>query len=207
MLEGKNNKFSLPCKTVSLFQPSNMAAVKTLHRAFSCDVIAAMQKQYISLPWEIRSIFMQSCFSPPTWPPWKPHDKNCIEMHCGSYSQMTSSCRCPVRVEKCSSEPVRRLNQDLRTLGLWIVGFSTLLAFTKWNFLGRVLLGLFHRFLFRNKNNRISCFLSLEVAPRSQQVPRRLLVGKFDLRWFCFVLLCVWSIYLPFPPYPPTSEF
>ena len=42
-----------------------MAAVKTLYRAFSCDVIAAMlegKNNTFSLPWEIRSIFVQNCF-------------------------------------------------------------------------------------------------------------------------------------------------
>ena len=36
-----------------------------MYRTFSCDVIAAMlegQNNTFSLPWEIRSIFMQNCF-------------------------------------------------------------------------------------------------------------------------------------------------
>ena len=42
-----------------------MAAVKTLYRVFSCDVIAAIlegKNNTFPLPWEIRSIFMQNCF-------------------------------------------------------------------------------------------------------------------------------------------------
>ena len=46
MLEGKNNTFSLPCgKTVSLFQSSSMAAMRTLyyHLSFLFDTKAAPQ--------------------------------------------------------------------------------------------------------------------------------------------------------------------
>ena len=38
---------------------------KTCYRAFSCDVIAAMlegKNDTFSLPWEMRSVFMQNCF-------------------------------------------------------------------------------------------------------------------------------------------------
>ena len=36
-----------------------------IYRAFSCDIIAAIlegKDNTFSLPWEIRSIFMQNCF-------------------------------------------------------------------------------------------------------------------------------------------------
>ena len=52
--------------------------LQTLPYFLKCDVISAMlegKNNTFSLPWEIRSIFMQNCFhcfSPPTWLPWKP---------------------------------------------------------------------------------------------------------------------------------------
>ena len=42
-----------------------MQILQKLVRAFSCDLIAAMlegKNNTFSLPWEIRSIFMQNCF-------------------------------------------------------------------------------------------------------------------------------------------------
>ena len=42
------------------------------NRVFLCYCMLEGKNNTFSLLWEIRPIFMQTCFSPPTWPPWKP---------------------------------------------------------------------------------------------------------------------------------------